>query len=105
MATLARRAEFGRMRLVGATHRQLLGMVRAETLLAVLIAVGVGVGVTAAVVLPLRAGLPAGSGLSAPWGLLAGLLAGLVVLTLASSLLPARRVLAVPAREAAGAAE
>jgi len=98
-ATTHRRREFGQQRLVGATHRQVLGMVAAENL--VLIVAGLGFGTIAA----LPTVLPMSYAKTDSWlpdpepGLWLGTAAVAVVVTLAASLGTARRVLRTPAIE------
>jgi putative ABC transport system permease protein len=95
MATARRAGDFRRLRLAGATPRQVLSAVAAESTVAVAIGAVLG-GVSALVALwgavqGLRAqtGLPVG--LHIPWSIGSTAVAACVVLALLSSILPAWR--------------
>ncbi|MFI6876935.1 FtsX-like permease family protein [Streptomyces sp. NPDC050400] len=97
MATADRRPDLRVLRLAGASPRQILGAVAAET--AVVVALGTLLGCCAALpsLLGIRAGLSGTLGvpvaLVVPWQPVVGAVAGCLALALAASVLPARRAL------------
>jgi putative ABC transport system permease protein len=102
MAALARRAELGILRLAGATRRQLLRMVRIEQAVLLGIALIVSGAIAALTLVPMVKGA---TGSAAPYVPAGGWLAvtgGTILLGMAGTLLPIRRVLRIPPIEAIG---
>ncbi|MGV9705804.1 FtsX-like permease family protein [Streptomyces sp. NPDC003483] len=105
MGTAARRREFALLRLSGTTHRQVLGMMRRESV--VVIGTGVGVGALAAV-FPLVLVALAMTGSPFPAVPVLGFLAiagSVAVLAAAGTMVPARLLLRIRPVEAIGARE
>ncbi|MFG1610340.1 ABC transporter permease [Actinoplanes sp. NPDC049265] len=94
MATADRAPDFAVLRLSGATTRQVLRIVAAESALSVGIGTGLGLGVALVALLSIRSGLSARLGtdvsLNLPWSIMALTIGLCLVLALASSVLPAR---------------
>jgi putative ABC transport system permease protein len=105
MATLDRTGEFARLRLSGATPRQVSRMVRWEVLVTVLIAAALGTAAAAGTLVPFSTGVTGSRTPYVPplWYLT--LLAGMVVLGLVTSGLPARVALRLAPAEAVGSRE
>lgn len=100
---IARRREFGQQRLAGATRPQTLAMVALEA--AVVVACGVLFGALAAIftIVPYNAARTSSVIPDASFAIFAGVVATAASLTLAGSLAAARRALAIPPLQAAGA--
>jgi putative ABC transport system permease protein len=92
-ATLERARELALLRLVGATRRQVLGMLRWEALLTVVIAIAAGTAIAAATLVPFSAGLTGTPIPYVPPLLYAGVVAAGAALGYLGSLLPARLAL------------
>ncbi|MFL6072764.1 MAG: ABC transporter permease [Mycobacteriales bacterium] len=105
MATLDRTGEFARLRLTGATRRQVTRMVRWEVLVVVLIAAAIGTAAAVGTLVPFSTGVTGSRTPYVPplWYLT--LLAGMVVLGLVATGLPARVALRPAPAEAAGGRE
>jgi putative ABC transport system permease protein len=105
MATLDRTGEFARLRLSGATHRQVTRMVRWEVLVVALIGTALGTAAALGTLVPFSNGVTGDSTPYIPplWYLT--LLAGIVVLGLVATGLPARVALRPAPAEAAGSRE
>jgi putative ABC transport system permease protein len=97
MATIGRRADFAVLRRTGATARQVLGMVAAETALVVTLGSMLGAAVAVPALLAVRAGLQDQVGAPVPlviaWPTLGVVLAACLLFGLAASVLPARTLL------------
>ncbi|MFT7834554.1 FtsX-like permease family protein [Saccharothrix sp. BKS2] len=105
MATASRKRELGVQRLIGTTPRQVMQMLALEA--SVVAAIGIVLGTVASVatlmpfsIVVLDRPLPAG-----PVWIFLAVVVGAFALTLAATLLPARKILAVPSAEAARAAD
>jgi putative ABC transport system permease protein len=93
MATTERTHEFALLRLVGATQRQVLGMLRWEALETVVIAISIGTAIAAATLVPFSVGLTGTPVPYVPPLLYGGVVAASAVLGFLASLLPARLAL------------
>jgi putative ABC transport system permease protein len=100
MATADRAADFGVLRLSGATTRQVLRIVAAESALSVGIGTGLGLAIALTALLGIRSGLSSQLGtdvnLNLPWGVMALTIGLCLVLALVASVLPARAALRRP---------
>jgi putative ABC transport system permease protein len=105
MTTTERRREFALLRLIGATSRQVLRMMRWEAALVSLLGVGVGTAVGFATLIPFCRALGPGAAPYVPPMSFAVIAGGAAVLALLATLLPARRALAHRAIDAAGIRE
>ncbi|MCG5212637.1 FtsX-like permease family protein [Streptosporangium soli] len=94
MSTSGRARDLAVLRLSGATNRQVLGAVAAESVLVVLLGTALGVVVALPALLGMRAGLAATLGtpvtLVIPWGLILGVVAACAVLASVTGMLTAR---------------
>jgi putative ABC transport system permease protein len=88
MVTTERRREFGLLRLVGATPRQVRRMVRWETLIIVMIGTLLGVGVAAGTVLPFSKVVTGSFRPSTPLAVCAAIVGGTFLIGFAATLLP-----------------
>ncbi|MER7584801.1 FtsX-like permease family protein [Kitasatospora sp. NPDC097691] len=97
MATAERAADFAVLRLSGATRRQVLWVVAAESALAVGIGTALGLAVAPVTLLGLRSGLSAQLGtrvgLDLPWSAVALTVGVCLAIALTAGLLPARLAL------------
>lgn len=105
MATSARKRELGMQRLIGSTPRQVMRMLALEA--SVIAGIGIVLGTVASVatlmpfsIVVLERPVPSG-----PVWIFLAVVAGAFALTLASTLLPARKILKLPSAEAARAVE
>jgi len=94
MAAAGRRSDITVLRLAGATRRQIYGQLAAETSIVVAAGTALGLGVAVAALAALASGLSEQAGgtvpLTVPWAMLGGLFVGCLVLSIGSTLLPAR---------------
>ncbi len=105
MAALARRREFGVLRLSGTTRSQVLRMVRLEQVLLLGLALALGTAVAAATLVPMVKGI---TGSATPYIPLAGwviVIGGTIALGVAGTTLPVRRVLRARPVDAIGVRE
>ncbi|MBC9727075.1 ABC transporter permease [Streptomyces sp. TRM68367] len=97
MATADRAEDFGVLRLSGATRRQVLRIVAAESALSVGIGTGLGLSIALIALLGMRSGLSSQLGtevhLNLPWSTMLVTIGLCLALALASSVLPARMAL------------
>ena len=97
MATADRAADLGVLRLSGATTRQVLKIVAAESALSVGIGTGLGLVIALVALLGIRSGLSSqlgtDVGLNLPWGVMALTIGLCLLLALVASVLPARAAL------------
>ncbi|QFZ21565.1 FtsX-like permease family protein [Saccharothrix syringae] len=105
MATAARKRELGMQRLIGSTPRQVMQMLALEAVVIAGIGVVLGTFASIATLMPfslvvLDRPLPSG-----PVWIFLAVVAGAFALTLAATLLPARKILRLPSAEAARAVE
>lgn len=99
MSTADRARDIAVLRLGGATPRQVLTLIAAETGTVVAVAVLLAAGVTTALLLGLRARLHdliATVEITAPWALIGGITAACVLVAFAASLIPAALLLRTP---------
>ncbi|MFI8822500.1 FtsX-like permease family protein [Streptomyces sp. NPDC053431] len=92
MTVLDRRRELRTLRLVGTTRRQVLGMIRRESLLVTLAGLALGTGIALATLVPMTRGLT-GEGPYIPPLVYGSFAVATVVLGLAATALPARAAL------------
>ncbi|NUP79328.1 MAG: ABC transporter permease [Nonomuraea sp.] len=97
MATSARSGELAALRLAGTTRRQVLRMLRLETLCAVLAASALGSAVALVTLAAFGAGMTGSAIPHVPLPAFAGVIAAAAVLALAATALPARLALRSPA--------
>ncbi|NUP30624.1 MAG: FtsX-like permease family protein, partial [Streptomycetaceae bacterium] len=105
MATAARSREFALMRLVGMTRRQILRMVRWETLMTALVAIALGTAVAWATLSAYATGMTGSGTPSIPLLGYAAIVAAGTALALASTALPARLALRTRPADAIGTKE
>jgi putative ABC transport system permease protein len=105
MAALARRGELAILRLAGATHRQLLRMVRTEQAVLLGLALTVGGGIAALTLVPMVKGTTGTATPYIPAGGWLAVIGGTILLGMAGTLLPILRVLRTPPIEAIGLQE
>ncbi|GAA1600710.1 FtsX-like permease family protein [Catellatospora bangladeshensis] len=95
MSTAARAGDLRVLRLSGATRRQVLGMLAAETSAVVVVGAGLGLGVALAALAAMARGLSTQLGVAVPmvvpWGTLAATVGVCLVLAVAAALPPAAR--------------
>jgi putative ABC transport system permease protein len=90
MMSISERArEFARLRMIGATRRQIVKMVLWETVIVVTLGVGLGLGISLLANSGFTAGLFGASTLVIPWVSFLAVVAGVVMLGFASSVFPA----------------
>ncbi|MFI9330499.1 ABC transporter permease [Kitasatospora sp. NPDC052868] len=97
MATADRRREFALLRLTGATRRQILGMLRLESVAVVATGVALGSAIAFAVLTAFSLGMTGSAEVAWGWTGYAGVLALAAALALAATALPARLALRAPA--------
>jgi putative ABC transport system permease protein len=105
MAVGERAGELALLRLVGATPRQVIRMIRAEALAVIGFGLVVGVAVAAAALVPFSLALAETAMPHLPWPVVAGVVAGALLLGLGASELPARNALRREPIEAIGVQE
>jgi putative ABC transport system permease protein len=105
MAVGERAGELALLRLVGATPRQVIRMIRAEALAVIGFGLVVGVAVAAAALVPFSLALAETALPHLPWPVVAGVVAGALLLGLGASELPARNALRREPIEAIGVQE
>ncbi|MFI6501138.1 FtsX-like permease family protein [Nonomuraea typhae] len=105
MATSARTRELALLRLVGTTRRQVLGMLRQETALAVALAAVLGTFGAAVTLMAFSLGMTGSVLPSVPPLSYAGVIAAVALLALAATVIPARMALREAPAEAIGGRE
>jgi putative ABC transport system permease protein len=105
MAVGERAGELALLRLVGATPRQVIRMIRAEALAVIGFGLVVGVAVAAAALVPFSLAVAETAMPHLPWPVVAGVVAGALLLGLGASELPARNALRREPIEAIGVQE
>jgi putative ABC transport system permease protein len=97
MAAAGRGVDLRAVRLAGATRRQVLRLVTAESALVVLIGAVLGIGVALAALVSIRAGLSEQVGapveLVVPWSVVSGVVALCLLLAVVASVVPTMRLL------------
>jgi putative ABC transport system permease protein len=105
MAVGERAGELALLRLVGATPRQVIRMIRAEALAVIGFGVLIGLAVATATLVPFSLAIAETAMPYLPWQVIGGVIMGALLLGLAASELPARHALRRDPVEAIGAQE
>ncbi|WP_211370055.1 ABC transporter permease [Nonomuraea turkmeniaca] len=105
MSTSARSRELALLRLVGATRRQILRMLRTETLVATVVAVVIGTGISLVTVTAFSVGMTGSAAPYLPPLTYLAVIAAPAALALIATVIPARFALRVHPTEALGARE